>query len=123
MYRAIDVVSDVEQFVTAVESTQGSDRAQRRATLMGALDLIRSEPLIGEPRGYEWFLAEGHLQRVQRGVERAVVELLEIAEVTNDAHLAWWARDAMGRFDAFHPLAAADDERLGELRSDRLGRT
>lgn len=123
MYRAFDITSDIEQFLTAVEDGQVGDIAVRRATLTRALELIRGEPLSGEPRGYEWFLAEGHLHRVQRSVEKAVVELLEIADATGDTALSWFARDAMRRFDTFHPLATTDEGRLGEFRRDGLGRT
>ena len=124
MYHTIDVVSDIETLIEGIESTRGANPAVRRDALVNALTLIRGEPLVGEPRGYEWFIAEGHHQRAQRHIESAVVELLEIAETSGDPHLEWFARDAIGRFDALHPLAGSvensDPELLGQLRGDGL---
>jgi len=107
LYRTRDVVSDVAVFYDLVERARQSDPDTQRSLLVEALALVRGEPLAAEPRGYEWFLAEGHYARVLRTLEYAVVTLLE--SETHDDDVKWQARDAMGRFDPFHVLSAAHE--------------
>ena len=103
LYRAHDVMCDVTIFYDLVERARHSDPDAQRDLLLEAIALVRGEPLAAEPRGYEWFLAEGHYARVLRTLEFAVVTLLESAPYDTDVQ--WRARDAMGRFDPVHALS------------------
>lgn len=108
LYRIHDVACDVTEFLRLVEQGRSSHGDQQRRYLLEALSLIRGEPLVAEPRGYEWFLAEGHYARVLRSLEFAVVTLLETSQ--SDRETQWRARDAIGRFDPFHVLAEGNDD-------------
>jgi hypothetical protein len=59
--------------------------------LTEAIGLIEGEPLSAELRGFEWFLAEGHLARLQRDAEWASLRLAHLAISSGDFDLAYYA--------------------------------
>jgi len=109
LYRVRDVSCDVTQFFDLVERARHCNPDTQRELLLSAVALVRGEPMVAEPRGYEWFLAEGHYARVLRTLEFAVATLLELASDDPHGEVQWQARDAIGRFDPFHVLSAAHD--------------
>lgn len=117
LYRVRDVACDVTMFFDLVERARASEPAQQRELLLEAISLVRGEPLVAEPRGYEWFLAEGHYARVLRTLEFAVATLLDVGSREHDEEIQWRARDAMGRFDPYHVLGEAHER---AARTDRL---
>lgn len=116
LYRIRDVACDVTLFYELVERAQQSNASEQRRLLLEAVSLVRGEPLIAEPRGYEWFLAEGHYARILRTLEYAVATLLDLGSRDNDRDTVWRARDAMGRFDPHHSLSQVHE---GPARTTR----
>ena len=108
LYRTRSVTSDVTEFLALVERARTCESTQQRDLLFRAVSLVKGEPLTAEPRGYEWFLAEGHYARVLRALEFAVATLLDLNSEDRDAQ--WRARDAIGRFDPFHVLSEHHDD-------------
>ncbi|CAB4865878.1 unannotated protein [freshwater metagenome] len=89
-YRTADVSSDVERFHVLVGRAQESPEEEWVA-LNEAIGLIEGEPLSAELRGFEWFLAEGHLARLQRDAEWAALRLAQLAIASGDFDLAYYA--------------------------------
>jgi hypothetical protein len=89
-YRTTDVGSDVEQLHSLVAQARLTPSDEARL-LTEAIALIRGEPLVAELRGFEWFLAEGHLARLQRDVEWAALRLSQLAIEAKDVDLAYFA--------------------------------
>ncbi len=89
-YRTEDVSSDIERFHALVALAQESP-PEEFASLTEAMGLIEGEPLGAELRGFEWFLAEGHLARLQRDAEWAALRLAQLAVVSGDFDLAYYA--------------------------------
>jgi DNA-binding SARP family transcriptional activator len=89
-YRTEDVSSDLERFHALVELAR-EQSAEEFAYLTEAISLIEGEPLSGELRGFEWFLAEGHLARLQRDAEWAALRLAQLAIASGDFDLAYYA--------------------------------
>jgi DNA-binding SARP family transcriptional activator len=89
-YRTDDVSSDVERFHALVALAQ-EQPADEFALLNEAVGLIKGEPLSAELRGFEWFLAEGHLARLQRDAEWAALRLAQLAIALGDFDLAYYA--------------------------------
>jgi len=89
-YRTDDVSSDVERFHALVALAQERP-ADEFALLNEAIGLIEGEPLSAELRGFEWFLAEGHLARLQRDAEWAALRLAQLAIALGDFDLAYYA--------------------------------
>lgn len=89
-YRTEDVSSDIERFHALVALAQESP-SKEFAFLTEAIGLIEGEPLSAELRGFEWFLAEGHLARLQRDAEWATLRLAQLAIVSGDFDLAYYA--------------------------------
>ncbi len=56
-----------------------------------ALQLIHGEPLASALRGFEWFLAEGYLARLQRDAEWAALLVHHEAMLKENYELAFWA--------------------------------
>jgi hypothetical protein len=75
-----DVVCDVALLEARVAVAHGCDEPEAKmAWLRAALELVESEPFATVLEGYEWFLAEGHLSRLQAVCEDAACELVELA--------------------------------------------
>ena len=89
-YRTEDVSSDIERFHALVALAQESP-SEEFAFLTEAIGLIEGEPLSAELRGFEWFLAEGHLARLQRDAEWAALRLAQLAVASGDFDLAYYA--------------------------------
>ena len=89
-YRSSDLGSDVEQFHNLVATARRSSTGERHL-LTEAISLIRGEPLAAELRGFEWFLAEGHLARLQRDAEWAALRLARLAIEAGDVDVAYFA--------------------------------
>ena len=89
-YRTEDVSSDVERFHALVAVAQEGS-AEEFVFLTEAISLIEGEPLSAELRGFEWFLAEGHLARLQRDAEWAALRLAQLAIDLGDFDLAYFA--------------------------------
>lgn len=117
LYRLRDVTCDVTEFFSLIDQARQYEGATQQQLLLSAITLVRGEPLVAEPRGYEWFLAEGHYARVVRALEFAVVTLLDAAQAQQDTEIEWRARDAIGRFDPLHALADVDI--IAARRTDR----
>ena len=89
-YRTEDVSSDIERFHALVALAQECP-LEEFTLLTEAVGLIEGEPLSAELRGFEWFLAEGHMARLQRDAEWAALRLAQIAIATGDFDLAYYA--------------------------------
>lgn len=89
-YRTLDVTSDIEAFYAYVTEARLEDEREFEA-LVSALSLIEGEPLATELRGFEWFLAEGHLGRLQREAEWAALRLARLATERELFDVAFWA--------------------------------
>lgn len=89
-YRTEDVSSDLERFHALVALAQ-EQSAEEFVCLTEAMSLIEGEPLSAELRGFEWFLAEGHLARLQRDAEWAALRLAQLAITSGDFDMAYYA--------------------------------
>ncbi len=121
LYETHGLDSDVEQFHALVRSARsgGGTRALR-----DALALVRGEPLAGVLRGYEWFLAEGHVARLAREGEWAALALSRWAADEGDVELAFWAIEQGRLLDPYSDelsAALAEVPRLREFGRDRAG--
>jgi len=77
---APDVVCDVAVLEAWVERAGScSDPGEQMAWLRAALELIEGEPFATVLEGYDWFLTEGHLTRLQAVCEDAACELVDLA--------------------------------------------
>ncbi len=77
---APDVLCDVTVLEARVARGRRSAVAEERmAWLRAALELVESEPFATVLEGYDWFLAEGHLSRLQAVCEDAACELVDLA--------------------------------------------
>jgi hypothetical protein len=75
-----DVTCDVvllTQWLDRARATE--DPEERLAWIRSALELIEGEPFATVLAGYDWFLAEGHLTRLQVMCEDAACELVSLA--------------------------------------------
>jgi hypothetical protein len=89
-YRTVDVSSDIERFHALVALARESAN-EEFVLLQEAIGLIEGEPLGAELRGFEWFLAEGHLARLQRDAEWAALRLAQLAVSAGDFDFAYYA--------------------------------
>jgi hypothetical protein len=77
---APDVVCDVAVLEAWVDRARACDEPdEQMAWLRAALELIESEPFATVLEGYDWFLTEGHLTRLQAVCEDAACELVDLA--------------------------------------------
>ncbi len=77
---ADDVRCDVALFHARVaRAHRCEDQEEQMAWLRAALELIESEPFATVLEGYDWFLSEGHVARLQAACEDAACELVELA--------------------------------------------
>jgi hypothetical protein len=97
---APDVVCDVAVLEARVEQARcASDPEARMAWLRGALELVEDEPFAAVLEGYDWFLAEGHLTRLQAGCEDAACDLVDLALERGLVDLARLALDRAALVD------------------------
>ena len=99
-YRTEDVSSDIERFHALVALAQERP-SEEFALLNEAIGLIEGEPLGAELRGFEWFLAEGHLARLQRDAEWAALRLAQLAIASGDFDLAYYALERGRLVDSY----------------------
>ncbi len=124
LYRMHGVTSDVEQFHALIRDARRRSAADAAPLLIQALHLVRGEPLVGVRHGFEWFLVEGHLTRIQRDGEWAALALHDFALAVGDVERAFWAIERGRLLDPFSDVlsdALARVPRLGQLRGDRTG--
>jgi hypothetical protein len=77
---APDVDCDVALLAARVaEAQRCADVEGKMAWLRAALELVEDEPFAAVLDGYDWFLTEGHLARLQTVCEDAGCELAELA--------------------------------------------
>jgi hypothetical protein len=89
---AADVRCDVALFHARVERARHCDDAEEQmAWLRAALELIESEPFATVLEGYDWFLSEGHVARLQAACEDAACLLIELALAHGLIELATFA--------------------------------
>jgi DNA-binding SARP family transcriptional activator len=97
-----DVLCDVSMLAGRVAAARRcSDPEERIAWLRSALELIESEPFATVLTGYDWFLAEGHLTRLQAVCEDAACELVELAVPRGLLALATHALDRARLVDPY----------------------
>ncbi|MEI8148336.1 MAG: bacterial transcriptional activator domain-containing protein, partial [Actinomycetes bacterium] len=99
-YRTEDVSSDVERFHALVARARECPE-EEWVSLNEAIGLIEGEPLSAELRGFEWFLAEGHLARLQRDAEWASLRLAKLAIASGDFDLAYFALERGRLVDSY----------------------
>jgi hypothetical protein len=101
-YAVHDVACDVTMLFARVERARScEDDEERMAWLRAALELIESEPFATVLVGYDWFLAEGHLTRLQAVCEDAACELVTLALERGLVALAAHALDRARLIDPY----------------------
>lgn len=115
LYQLDGVSCDLLEFHALV------DGARRHPTsvperLRRALTLIEGEPMAAALRGFEWFLAEGHLARLQRDGEWAALALAAAARQAGDYDLAFWAIERGRLLDPYSEALEAALHRVPRLR-------
>ena len=112
-----DVVCDVAVLEARVATARGCElEEERMAWLRAALELIESEPFATVLEGYEWFLAEGHLSRLQAACEAAACELVDLALAHGLLELAAYAVDRAALVDPYSERLATAAALLAAAR-------
>ncbi|HUD70116.1 MAG TPA: hypothetical protein VMQ40_07745 [Acidimicrobiales bacterium] len=114
---APDVVCDVavlEAWVTRARACEEPD--EQMAWLRAALELIEGEPFATVLEGYDWFLTEGHLTRLQTVCEDAACELVDLALDHGLLALARLAVDRALLVDPYAERLAAAAARVAAAR-------
>lgn len=88
VYSLHGVTTDLDTFYRYCDQTRRDDTP---AVLESALALVQGEPLSSVTRGFEWFVLEGHLAKLQRVGEWAALTLATWATDEGDVDLAFWA--------------------------------
>jgi hypothetical protein len=123
LYRIHGVRCDLVEFHELVDASRQSEQHEDEL-LEAALSLVTGEPLAATLRGFEWFLAEGHLARLQRDGEWAALRLAELARGRGDVDLAFWAIERGRLLDPYSDALEAALHRVPRLREfggDRPG--
>jgi hypothetical protein len=90
LYALHGVTSDIEDFHRLIREGKRADDGG--FTLYEqALRLVSAEPLSAVTRGFDWFVLEGHLARIQRDGEWAAMTLYEYSCRIGDFERAFWA--------------------------------
>jgi len=114
---ADDVVCDVSVLAARVaRAGRACGDEEKMAWLRAALELIESEPFATVLQGYEWFLTEGHLSRLQATVEDAAVELVRLAVRHGHLSLGALAIDKARLVDPHSEALAAAAAQLAAAR-------
>lgn len=124
-YETHDLGSDLEQFHALVARAKSDGDVDVLSTLRDALELIKGEPMACALRGFEWFLSEGHLARLQRESEWAGLALAHEASERGDVNLAFWAIEQARLCDPHNDVlieALNQTPRLREFGRDGTGR-
>jgi DNA-binding SARP family transcriptional activator len=105
---ATDVVCDVALFEARVTEARGCEVIEEKmAWLRAALELIEDEPFAAVLEGYDWFLTEGHLARLQTVCEDAACELAGLAAERGLVPLARFALERAKLIDPYSERLAA----------------
>ena len=126
LYQLHDVDCDLVEFHQLIAAARDPQTRDTSQSLRRALALIHSEPLATALRGFEWFLAEGHLARLQRDGEWAALQLASDAKDSGDFDLAFWAIEQGRLLDPYSEALEAALHRVPRLREfgrDRPGGT
>jgi hypothetical protein len=116
LYQLHDVDCDLVEFHQLVATARDPRAVATSATLRRALELVRGEPLAAALRGFEWFLAEGHLARLQRDGEWAALALAAAARREGEFDLAFWAIEQGRLIDPYSEALEAALARVPRLR-------
>lgn len=90
------------------------DPDEKMAWLRGALELVEAEPFAAVLEGYDWFLTEGHLARLQTACEDAACELAGLAVARGLVPLARLALERALLVDPYSERLAAMAMRVEE---------
>ena len=116
-----DVTCDVAILEARVERARRCEiDEERMAWLRAALELVESEPFATVLSGYDWFLTEGHLARLQATCEDAACELVALAIVHGHLALAAQAIDRARLVDQHSEALAAAAVALAAARQASL---
>jgi DNA-binding SARP family transcriptional activator len=114
---AADVRCDVALFHARVARAHRCDDAEEEmAWLRAALELVESEPFSTVLEGYDWFLSEGHVARLQAACEDAACELVELALSYGLIELATFALERAVLVDPSAERLAAAAARIAAAR-------
>ncbi len=119
LYEISDVDCDLISFhrwISIARACDRDERAQEMEALRQALSLVQGEPLAAALRGFEWFLAEGHLARLQRDGEWAALRLAQLAQEDGNGDTAFWAVERGRLLDPYSDLLTAALHRIPRLR-------
>jgi hypothetical protein len=116
LYQLHGVVCDVVEFHDLVRTARTAPPEHGVELLQRALAFITGEPLATALRGFEWFLAEGHLARFQRDAEWAALALAAAARDGGDLDLAFWAIEQGRLADPYSEALDAALHRVPRLR-------
>lgn len=114
LYRLHDVGCDLTDFESLVVGVR--DRGESPRDLIVALRLVHGEPLAAVLKGFDWFLAEGHLARLQRLGEWAALTLAEHATASGEWDVAFWAIEKGRLLDPYNDTLTAALHRIPRLR-------
>lgn len=114
---AQDVRCDVALLHARVaRSRRCVDAEEQMAWLRAGLELIESEPFATVLEGYDWFLAEGHVARLQAVTEDAACELVSLALAHGYVELATFAIEAAALVDRHSERLAAAASQVAAAR-------
>ncbi|MHB1087774.1 MAG: AfsR/SARP family transcriptional regulator [Acidimicrobiales bacterium] len=116
LYETHGVTSDVGIFHDLVVRARSLAVPEASVLAHQALQLVQGEPLASALRGFEWFLAEGHLAQLQRDGEYAALLLHHQATSHGDYELAFWSLQQGLRIDPFSDVLAETLARVPRLR-------
>jgi hypothetical protein len=116
-----DVACDVRLLEGRVARAQRCEVIEERiAWLRAALELIEEEPFATVLEGYDWFVTEGHLARLQTVCEDAACELVELALRCGLVPLARFALDRARLVDPYAERLADAASRVEAARQASL---
>ena len=116
LYTTHGLTSDVEMFHTLVGRARGLGEGEAAVLSQEALDLVHGEPLASALRGFEWFLAEGHIARLQRDGEWAALALHHDSIKKKRFELAFWALQQGLLIDPYSDVLLESLARVPRLR-------
>jgi hypothetical protein len=116
LYETHAVTSDVAIFHALVVRARSLAVPEASVLAHEALKLVQGEPLASALRGFEWFLAEGHLAQLQRDGEYAALLVHHHATSQGDFELAFWSLQQGLRIDPFSDVLIETIARVPRLR-------
>ncbi len=114
---AADVLCDVTVLhARAARARSCTVTEERIAWLRAALELVEAEPFATVLEGYDWFLAEGHLSRLQTVCEDVACELVELSLAHGLLALAGYAVERARLVDPYSERLAEAAARVAAAR-------